>query len=385
MFYKRISDLHPLGQKQGSSWDNVTPIEIPNAGKVIKVNTGDAQIQSANVGSQTTPWRNVNSQNKWPLKGTSFADAIWNNINKVNDTFASASTTYVDEAPEITSEYYNKALWFEVAVSKDVNNAPTSKRTEIDKYHSKRLNAYLLFTNIEELHASIGRISCLSATNITASEISTKVLSATNIRTSDISAKYGEISVVHSDQISCKEISVDNGKIDHLSGDALYYDSGWIQNISAGDISCTNITVKNDAILTAMAAYWADLAELYDSDEKYSCGTLVKFGGEKEITIANDKANAVVSEKPAITMNSGLNKNSPTALPIVLAGRSRVRVLQPIKKFEKICLSTVPGVAVGENIDDKFKASKTPLGIALESSDKPSEKMVECVLQLNLE
>ena len=90
--------------------------------------------------------------------------------------------------------------------------------------------------------------------------------------------------------------------------------------------------------------------------------------------------------KPAIVMNKGLDRDDTiVSLPIVLVGRSKVRVLQPIKKFEKICLSTVPGVAVGERIDDKFKASKTPLGIALESSDKQEEKMVECILQLSLE
>jgi hypothetical protein len=85
-------------------------------------------------------------------------------------------------------------------------------------------------------------------------------------------------------------------------------------------------------------------------------------------------------------MNKGLDRDdTKVSLPIVLVGRSKVRVLQPIKKFDRICLSTVPGVAVGERIDDKFKASKTPLGISLESSDKPEEKMIECILQLNLE
>ena len=125
---------------------------------------------------------------------------------------------------------------------------------------------------------------------------------------------------------------------------------------------------------------------MYESHDEYEYGTLVKFGGDKEITIADDKANAIVSEKPAIVMNKGLERDdTKTTLPIVLVGRSKVRVLQSIKKFEKICLSTVPGVAVGESIDDKFKASKTPLGISLESSNKPEEKMIECILQLNLE
>lgn len=384
MFYKRISDLHPLGIPS-PGWDNLSPIPIQNPGKVITSVSSTVTTEITNFTGTTMPWQSANR--RWPLNSTSFPSALWNVLESDTYTYTSVSTEYVPEDPSsITSEYYNKALWFEVAVAKDKDGVPTSDRSRIDKYHSKRLNAHLLFTHIDELCATYANITCLDATNITSTKISTNVLSAIDIHTDNITAKYGDITVVHSNEISCQEISVDNGVVKNISGDSIDYLSGTIIELSCTNIRTTNITATGVAQLTAAAAYWADLAELYESDGEYDFGTLVKFGGEKEITIATDKANAIVSEKPAIVMNKGLDRDdTKISLPIVLVGRSKVRVLQPIKKFEKICLSTVPGVAVGERIDDKFKASKTPLGIALESSDKQEEKMVECILQLSLE
>ena len=387
MFYKRISDLHPLGKPSGTppSWNNLTPFEIAHSGEVISTTVTQASIPSTGLNGQYGPWGSAS--NVWPLKESSFPLAQWNGISNGSDQYISTTTTYVNEDPSlITSEYYNKALWFEVAVSKNHNGVPTSKRHEIDKYHTKRLNAHLLFTNIDELCATSATIDCLSATNVTATYVSTNVLSSNEISTDNITAIFGDISVVHADSISCNVISVDNGVVTNISGTNLYYDNGTIDEFQSTDICCTNITAYGVAQLTAAAAYWADLAELYESDENYGYGTLVKFGGKKEITIADDKANAVISEKPAILMNNSLGTDEfAHALPIVLIGRSKVRVLNPIKKFEKICLSTTPGVAVGENADDNFKASTIPLGIALESSDNPKEKMIECILQLSLE
>lgn len=111
---------------------------------------------------------------------------------------------------------------------------------------------------------------------------------------------------------------------------------------------------------TALRAQWADLAENYDSDQKYPPGTLVCFGGKKEITIATQYANAVVSENPAYLMNS----NMQDGLPIALVGRVKVRVDQPVKKFDKLVLGNQPGIATVDN------NAARPLGIALESTNK---------------
>ncbi len=110
---------------------------------------------------------------------------------------------------------------------------------------------------------------------------------------------------------------------------------------------------------TALRANWADLAELYLSDRQYEPGTLVQFGGEREVTIATDKVNAVVSEKPAYLMNSSLEDG----LPIALVGRVRVKVCGPVCKFDKLVLSDIPGTAMVDN------TAENPIAIALEDGD----------------
>ena len=61
---------------------------------------------------------------------------------------------------------------------------------------------------------------------------------------------------------------------------------------------------------TATQAQYADLAEKFEADHNYAPGTVVMFGGSREVTISvgeNNRAVAgVVSQKPAYLMNSTL-------------------------------------------------------------------------------
>ena len=144
-----------------------------------------------------------------------------------------------------------------------------------------------------------------------------------------------------------------------------------------GDISC------NVLHGVALSACWADIAEIYESDEDYSPGTLVKFGGEKEITVASHHANAVVTSKPGVLLN-----DNSVGLGITLTGRVPVKVIGPVKKFDKIVLSATPGVGIAVNKLDGVPShliSNTVVGKALESSDDVGIKLVECVVQMNLE
>jgi len=97
---------------------------------------------------------------------------------------------------------------------------------------------------------------------------------------------------------------------------------------------------------TALRAQWGDLAEYYESDEDYAPGTLVKFGGSKEITTAgidDVEVNFVVSTKPGLELNAPKKEeNSPDErimLPCALVGRVPVRVCGSVKKFDKLYLS----------------------------------------------
>ena len=86
------------------------------------------------------------------------------------------------------------------------------------------------------------------------------------------------------------------------------------------------------------------MAEIYTSDKKYVPGTVVIFGGDKEVTIStmsHDPAIAgVVSTNPAYLMNSLLD-----GVEVALQGRVPCRVLGPVVKGDRVVASDIRGVA----------------------------------------
>lgn len=97
----------------------------------------------------------------------------------------------------------------------------------------------------------------------------------------------------------------------------------------------------------ATSAQYADLAEMYSSDQAYPPGTVVVFGGTQEITHStrsHDPAVAgVISTNPAFVMNSGhLIKNE---LPVALTGRVPCQVHGPIERGDLVVTSDQPGTA----------------------------------------
>lgn len=142
-----------------------------------------------------------------------------------------------------------------------------------------------------------------------------------------------------------------------------------------------DITAPHTISLSTQSG-WADLAENYESDEDYPIGTLVRFGGDKDITIANsdEDAEGVISEAPGFLLNrncEGLSK------PVALVGKVLVRVIGAAKKGEYVYHSKVlginrPGVACSSTrlIGEKI------LGKVLETNEDTNEKLVMCVVRL---
>ena len=95
----------------------------------------------------------------------------------------------------------------------------------------------------------------------------------------------------------------------------------------------------------ATSAQYADLAEIYESDSSYEPGTVVVFGGDKEITVANTgndtRVAGGISENPAYLMNSKAN-----GLPVALTGKVKCKVAGFIRKGDMLAThNTLPGVA----------------------------------------
>lgn len=139
-------------------------------------------------------------------------------------------------------------------------------------------------------------------------------------------------------------------------------------------------TFTSDIMGTAYRAYWGDLAEYYDADNEYPVGTLMTFGGNKEVTIATEDCNAVVSSNPGFILNNGESFEHPCKLALV--GRVPVRVIGTCKKFDYLQLSEIPGVARVLPIDD-FNFSNV-IARALENKDSEEEGLVLCVVKFEL-
>lgn len=134
----------------------------------------------------------------------------------------------------------------------------------------------------------------------------------------------------------------------------------------------------------ASYTYWADLAEMYESDMKLEPGTLVKFGGEKDITIAKseEEAEAVISTKPGVVLNS--SNDNEYSYPVALVGQVPVKVIGSVKKHDYIYYSSV----IGDNKEGVAIASSKKIlnakiiGKALEDNSNIEEKLVNCVVRL---
>ena len=120
----------------------------------------------------------------------------------------------------------------------------------------------------------------------------------------------------------------------------------------------------------------ADLAEKYTSDSEYSVGTVVIFGGDKEITqstIAEDtRVAGVISENPAYLMN---DKSEGQA--IALVGKVKCKVHGVVSKGDLLttcgthpgcaqkAISPVLGSVVGKAMENKEDAGESVILISV--------------------
>ena len=99
----------------------------------------------------------------------------------------------------------------------------------------------------------------------------------------------------------------------------------------------------------ATSAKYADLAEKYEADADYTPGTVVHFGGEKEVTECDldhcTQVAGVVSTAPGYRMNDGLEAEH-TAM-VALTGRVPCKVTGPVAKGDMM-VSAGNGMARAE-------------------------------------
>ena len=123
------------------------------------------------------------------------------------------------------------------------------------------------------------------------------------------------------------------------------------------------------------ATYSADVAEYYEGDKEYEVGTVLVFGGEKEVTTTTKYADArvagVVSNTAAYVMYTACpgEKNL-----VALTGRVPCKVVGKIKKGDIIVTSEIPGVGVKAIGDVR---AGTIIGKAIEDHDSDEVGTIE--------
>jgi hypothetical protein len=132
----------------------------------------------------------------------------------------------------------------------------------------------------------------------------------------------------------------------------------------------------NTVFAQATSALYADLAEKYVADAEYAPGTVVVFGGDKEVTVTSTDADravaGVVSTNPSYIMNSGLEAEHVAT--VALTGRVPCRVTGTVCKGD-LMVSAGYGLARAEQ-DPRVG---TVIGKALENYEG-TEGVIEVVV-----
>jgi hypothetical protein len=120
----------------------------------------------------------------------------------------------------------------------------------------------------------------------------------------------------------------------------------------------------NTIFARATSALYADLAETYLADADYAPGTVVVFGGDKEVTMSRQSSDprvaGVISTNPAHVMNSGL-EGDHTAV-VALVGRVPTNVVGPVHKgdlmvscangYAQASAAPMMGTVIGKALED---------------------------------
>jgi hypothetical protein len=135
----------------------------------------------------------------------------------------------------------------------------------------------------------------------------------------------------------------------------------------------------NTIFAKATSAQYADLAEKYEADAEYAPGTVLAFGGDKEVTLSTEAGSTrvagVVSTNPSYIMNAGLTAEHVAM--VALQGRVPCRVVGPVAKGDMM-VSAGNGVA---RVDNSARAG-TIIGKALENFSG-AEGTIEVVIGRN--
>ena len=152
-----------------------------------------------------------------------------------------------------------------------------------------------------------------------------------------------------------------------------------VRTLSTGAATTTGTITGRWSLTTnsRFEATYADLAEYYEGDTEYAVGTVVVFGGDKDVTISTEhktrRIAGVVSDQSAYTMNS----ECPGIQTLVaLQGKVPVNVIGTVAKGDMLVASSIPGYAI---VDDDPKVGSV-IGKAIGTKDTTERGTVNAVV-----
>jgi hypothetical protein len=192
-------------------------------------------------------------------------------------------------------------------------------------------------------------------------------VSGANLTTAGVVTATGNVSggnLTTAGQVS----ATGNGTFGNITVGTGSVTAGSIINGNANGVGNigTSSTYFNTVFAKATSAQYADLAENYVADAEYAPGTVVVFGGDAEVTIAdasNDtRVAGVVSTQPSYLMNS--TQEGEFVVAVALTGRVPCQVTGTVRKGD-LMVSAGNGTAMANN----EARSGTIIGKALENFD----------------
>ena len=154
----------------------------------------------------------------------------------------------------------------------------------------------------------------------------------------------------------------------------------YTQTLSSGGANVVG-SIEGDWTLTSGSTFhatYADLAEKYIADDSYEPGTVVVLGGEKDVTVTNQKDDhrvaGVVSTNPAFIMNEAAHGEH--IVDIALQGRVPCKVIGVVHKGDLLVSSAMPGYAM---VNNDAKTGRV-IGKSLENKDSNGTGVIEIMV-----
>lgn len=354
-----IQTANTLTDGNGSTFTANTILEVSGTGSLLNVRTsGSINVFHSNTGtfanliSTNATVSNVTVSNKIIFSDSTTLTSntiIVNASNYANSAFLKANTP--SETANLAFIYANTA--FNVA-----NGGSSISDTG---YYANNAYAKANSANVlAQLSFDYGNTGFAYANT-------TELLRATT----GVYANVSHIKANSAFSYSNASFSRANNSLNTTTGGTVLGTVDISTGITGTSLSATANIVAPLFVGVATSARYADLAEVYETDQIYSVGTVMMVGGEKETTacLVGFRPLGAISEKPAYLMNS-----EGEGQAIALKGKIPIKVSGNVVKGLPLIISTTPGVAMQGTWEENYFA------ISLETSNDENERLVQGVI-----